>query len=138
MQLTKYKGCVQDPVPGNTLPLYARSRIPSAARALPNQTQIPSASVLSQPPERDASSNNKETPNKEIPAASKIRGLSVSRDSSPPLGAELLRSSSGSHHIGARFLGVLFMEAVDGFDLCEVVLRLPSRVRVSSPPNEIL
>ena len=70
--------------------------------------------------------------------ASKIQGLSVSRDSSPSLGAELLRSSIGGHQIGTRFLGVLFMEAVDGFDFCEVVLQLPSRVRVSSPPNEIL
>ena len=71
--------------PGEHPPLMRSIPSPKRARALfqpPERNQIPSASVLSQPPERDANSN-KETPTKKSQQASKIHGLSVSRDTTP-------------------------------------------------------
>jgi len=54
--------------------------------------------------------------------------------------AELPQSSIFSRHAGTRFFRVLLVEfeAVDGFDFCKVVLRLPSVVGTSCPPHEIL
>jgi len=78
--LVEYKGCVQNQIPGNALPLYNTKR----AHALTTRPRFDNATqILRNPTKKYQQSNN-------------ICSLTASRDSSPLLSAELLRSTHKS------------------------------------------